>query len=231
MGKFERAFRKKYKQEVPSYETWRAENSHRFPQPAQSPEQIEDGHVMAKRRFPAWGWGALAGAAVLLALILTLVFSLRDYSSTTPISDFTFGEDKIYSISMTEEDVSTCQQYIPYFSELNIVDGVKRMHVIDDSLVLYVINSELQTESDYYFIESRIVFNEYFIPSDIGQYSNLDNYINADDIQVSYAIRGTDQYGFTEYNVLSEYEDVTIYWTVSSINDQFDEWLQLTFAA
>ena len=105
------------------------------------------------------------------------------------------------------------------------------MYYIDDSLVLYVINSELQTESDYYFIESRIVFNEYFIPSDIGQYSNLDNYINADDIQVSYAIRGTDQYGLTEYNVLSEYEDVTIYWTVSSINDQFDEWLQLTFAA
>ena len=122
MGKFEREFRKKYMQEVPSYETWRAENRHRFPQPAQSPEQIENGHVMAKRRFPAWGWGVLAGAAVLLALILTLVFLLRDRPSSLPdqpgsIPDLTFGDMQVYSISMSEDDLIRCQDFIMSFAD------------------------------------------------------------------------------------------------------------------
>lgn len=236
MGKFERTFRKKYRQEVPSYKTWRAENSHRFPQSAQSSEQIEDGHVMAKRRFPAWGWGVLAGAAVLLALILTLVFSLRDRPSSLPeqpgsIPDLTFGDNEIYSAPTSEEDDVRCQDIVPLFDSLIVFEKTKMLRYDDNSLVLYIIRGELETESDYYFLEIRAVLNDYYVPSDLNQYTNLENQFSMEEVEVSYGIRGTNIYGLTEYNVLSEYEDVTIYWTVSSINDQFDEWLQLTFAA
>ena len=237
MGKFERAFRKKYRQEVPPYEVWRAENSHRFPQPAQSPEQIENGHVMAKRRFPAWGWGVLAGAAVLLALILTLVFLLRDRPSSLPeqpgsIPDLTFGEDSIAMQELTEDVYEQCVEIVPSITEMTEIRlMMKAINIDNGSLVMAIINGDVETETDYFFVELRIVFNQNFIISDIGQYQKLDSSIAIGEMQIFYGVRGTDQYGFTEYNVLSEYEDVTIYWTVSSINDHFDEWLQLTFAA
>lgn len=236
MGKFERAFRKKYRQEVPSYETWRAENRHRFPQPAQSPEQIENGRVMAKRRFPAWGWGVLAGAAVLLALILTLVFLLRDRPSSLPeqpgsIPDLTFGDMQVYSISMSEDDLIRCQDFIMSFADWSVTESTKMLRNDDDSLVLYIVRGELETEADYYFIEARLVFNENYVLSNKDQYENLDESIEINGLQIFYEMQETNQTPRYRYYVLSEYEDVTIYWTVSSINDHFDEWLQLTFAA
>ena len=235
MGKFERSFRKKYKQDVPSYEAWRAENSHRFPQPAQSPEQIENGRVMAKRRFPAWGWGVLAGAAVLLALILTLVFSLRDRPSLPEqpgsIPDLTFGDRQVYSISMSEDDLIRCQDFIMSFADWSVTESTKMLRNDDDSLVLYIVRGELETEADYYFIEARLVFNENYVLSNKDQYENLEESVEIDGLQVHYELMETNQTPRYRYYVLSEYEDVTIYWTVSSINDHFDEWLQLTFAA
>lgn len=236
MGKFERAFRKKYRQEVPPYEVWRAENSHRFPQPAQSPEQIENGHVMAKRRFPAWGWGVLAGAAVLLALILTLVFLLRDRPSSLPeqpgsIPDLTFGIDEIYSVSMTDNEINGCREFIPYLEELLVQESTKVLRESDDSLVMYILRGELETEADYYFIEARLVFNENYVLSNKDQYEHLEESVEIDGLQIHYELMETNQTPRYRYYVLSEYEDVTIYWTVSSINDHFDEWLQLTFAA
>ena len=236
MGKFERAFRKKYRQEVPPYETWRAENSHRFPQSAQSSEQIENGHVMAKRRFPAWGWGVLAGAAVLLALILTLVFSLRDRPSSLPeqpgsIPDLTFGDMQVYSISMSEDDLIRCQDFIMSFADWSVTESTKMLRNDDDSLVLYIVRGELETEADYYFIEARLVFNENYVLSNKDQYENLEESVEIDGLQIHYELMETNQTPRYRYYVLSEYEDVTIYWTVSSINDHFDEWLQLTFAA
>lgn len=236
MGKFERAFRKKYRQEVPPYETWRAENSHRFPQSAQSSEQIENGHVIAKRRFPAWGWGVLAGAAVLLALILTLVFLLRDRPSSLPeqpgsIPDLTFGDMQVYSISMSEDDLIRCQDFIMSFADWSVTESTKMLRNDDDSLVLYIVRGELETEADYYFIEARLVFNENYVLSNKDQYENLDESIEINGLQIFYEMQETNQTPRYRYYVLSEYEDVTIYWTVSSINDHFDEWLQLTFAA
>ena len=41
---------------------------------------------------------------------------------------------------------------------------------------------------------------------------------------------GKDINGFNEYYILSESDNATIYWTVSSISGEIDEWLQMTFA-
>ena len=96
---------------------------------------------------------------------------------------------------------------------------------------MVIVWGNLQTENDYYFIEMRMVFNKNFRLAEADLYTRLENSIMIGETPVSYGVRGQDDYGFDQYRVVSEHGDVTAYWTVSSINGEFEEWLQLTFAA
>lgn len=227
MGKFERAYRKKFKQQAPPFGEWSDEHGDRLPQIA--PQDAAQGAVCAKRRLPAWIWVAAGG--VLLLLALTSAYLLHNRSQTGEISDLTFGEESVITKLLEEGDMQRCESVIPTLSQiLPSQPPTKTVLIKDDSLVMINIAGTLSA-TDYYFINARMVFNRYFLLADIEQYNDLDNQIRINGIDISYGAKGTDLNGFDEYYVVSEHKDATVYWTVSSMFGQFDEWLQLTFAA
>lgn len=243
MGRFERKIRKKLQQDVPPFDQWFEEHKDqlaKFDRPQESAE--DQGEVRAKRRVPTYAW--IVGAAVLLltALALTLAF-LLPREQTQPqiplqpsIPDLTFGDEAVSTVAMTDDELTEILQQMPQLDDLSInLKGTKFLYNVDGSTVLLSITGEFEAMEgdnlvDYYFVEARIERNENFIFYEKSYYDDLNNSMTIGNTQISYELMGKDINGFNEYFILSESDSATIYWTVSSISGEIDEWLQMTFA-
>lgn len=237
MGRFERKIRKKLQQDVPPFDQWFEEHKDQLAKFDHSQESAEDqGEVRAKRRVPTHAW--IVGAAVLLltALALTLAF-LLPREQTQPqiplepsIPDLTFGEEGVYATSLSSEELDGVIRIVPSLENCTILESQKILRNDDNSIVMIFLRGEQETSDDFYFIEARFSYNDNYIFPEKLYYEELEHSINISGTQISYAAKGTDDYGFTEYRILSESDSATIYWTVSSISGEIDEWLQMTFA-
>lgn len=237
MGRFERKIRKKLQQDVPPFDQWFEEHRDRLAKFDRPQESAEDqGEVRAKRRVPTYAW--IVGAAVLLltTLALTLAFLLpREQTqpqipSQPSIPDLTFGDEGVYTTALSEDELQAAMQRMPVLTDFTVTDSQKILHRDDDSVVMTVVRGEQFTDTDYFFVRAQIEYNENYIFSRKLYYENLANETTIGNTQVSYGLMGTDDYGFNEYYILSESDNATIYWTVSSVSGEIDEWLQMTFA-
>lgn len=229
MGRLERKIRKRLKQETQPFEAWCEAHKDRLSR-FEQPQESDLGQVKAKRRSPAFVWLACALALLFVALAVTLGLLLNNRPQS-PVSDLTFGEEAVRTEELSETEFDSCLEILPPLANLEREGELKEVLLEDGSLVNVIVWGSMVTENDYYFIEARIVFNSNFIISNRDQYTGLENSIMIGETPVSYGVRGRDDYGFDQYRVVSEHGDVTAYWTVSSINGEFEEWLQLTFAA
>lgn len=229
MGRLERKIRKRLKQETQPFEAWCEAHKDRLSR-FEQPQESDLGQVKAKRRSPAFVWLACALALLFVALAVTLGLLLNNRPQS-PVSDLTFGEEAVRTEELSETEFDSCLEILPPLANLEREGELKEVLLEDGSLVNVIVWGSMVTENDYYFIEARIVFNSNFIISNRDQYTGLENSIMIGETPVSYGVRGQDDYGFDQYRVVSEHGDVTAYWTVSSINGEFEEWLQLTFAA
>ena len=229
MGRLERKIRKRLKQETQPFEAWCEAHKDRLSR-FEQPQESDLGQVKAKRRSPAFVWLACALALLFVALAVTLGLLLNNRPQS-PVSDLTFGEEAVRTEELSETEFDSCLEILPPLANLEREGELKEVLLEDGSLVNVIVWGSMVTENDYYFIEARIVFNSNFIISNRDQYTGLENSIMIGETPVSYGVRGQDDYGFDRYRVVSEHGDVTAYWTVSSINGEFEEWLQLTFAA
>lgn len=237
MGRFERKIRKKLQQDVPPFDQWFEEHKDqlaKFDRPQESAEDQEE--VMAKRRVPTYAW--IVGAAVLLltALALTLAFVLpREQTqpqipSQPSIPDLTFGEEGVYATSLSSEELDSVIRIVPSLENCTILESQKILRNDDNSIVMIFLRGEQEASNDFYFIKARISYNENYIFIEKPQFENLENSTTIGGTQISYSMNGVDEYGFNEYYILSESDSATIYWTVSSVSGEIDEWLQMTFA-
>lgn len=229
MGRLERKIRKRLKQETQPFEAWCEAHKDRLSR-FEQPQESDLGQVKAKRRSPAFVWLACALALLFVALAVTLGLLLNNRPQS-PVSDLTFGEEAVRTEELSETEFDSCLEILPPLANLEREGELKEVLLEDGSLVNVIVWGSMVTENDYYFIEARIVFNSNFIISNRDQYTGLENSIMIGETPVSYGVRGQDDYGFDQYRVVSKHGDVTAYWTVSSINGEFEEWLQLTFSA
>ncbi len=229
MGRLERKIRKRLTQETQPFEAWYEAHKDRLSRFEQLQES-DLGQVKARRRSPALVWLAcmLALLFVALAVTLGLLFNNRPQS---PVSDLTFGEEAVRTEELSEAEFDSCLEILPPLANLEREGELKEVLLEDGSLVNVIVWGAMVTENDYYFIEMRMVFNKNFRLAEADLYTGLENSVMIGETPVSYGVRGQDDYGFDQYRVVSEHGDVTAYWTVSSINGEFEEWLQLTFAA
>ncbi len=229
MGRLERKIRKRLTQETQPFEAWYEAHKDRLSR-FEQPQESDLGQVKAKRRSPALVRLACALTLLFVALAVTLglLFNNRPQSLG---SDMIFGENDIAIEEMSSAEFENCLEILPSIANINVTDRLKGTHNHDNSLVLYIVWGNLQTSDDYYFIEMRFVFNTNFVLPNKDLYTGLENSVMIGETPVSYGVRGQDDYGFDQYRVVSEHGDVTAYWTVSSINGEFEEWLQLTFSA
>ena len=229
MGRLERKIRKRLTQETQPFEAWYEAHKDRLSRFEQLQES-DLGQVKAKRRSPALVRLACALALLFVALAVTLGLLLNNYSQS-PTSEMIFGENDIKVGALTEAEFEQCIEILPSIANIENEEKYKEVRQDDNSLVSIAVHGYNETDNDYYFVDVRIVFNKNFILSNRDQYTGLENSVMIGETPVSYGVRGQDDYGFDQYRVVSEHGDVTAYWTVSSINGEFEEWLQLTFAA
>ena len=229
MGRFERDIRKKIEESDQPFNEWFAERQDRLTDFEPPEEPASDlGPVRVRRRTFAWLTGAIA--VLLVAFVVTAVFLFRGQPQSQPqIPDLSFGEEGVYMEALTDEEFQQTLQQVPALSRLTVTEQRAVRHQQDDSIVMVIVMGEQETNDDYYFVEARIEYNENYMFLEKSQYDNLENVEMFGDIKVSYEVAGTDKYGFAEYRILSETDDATVYWTVSSVNGLLEEWLQLTF--
>ena len=229
MGRFERDIRKKIEESDQPFNEWFAERQDRltdFEPPEESASDL--GPVRVRRRTFAWLTGAIA--VLLVAFVVTAVFLFRGRSQSQPqIPDLSFGEEGVYMNELSDEELQGTIQRVPALASLSVTDQRKVLRYADQSLVMVVVKGEQMTDNDYYFINARIEYNDNYNFSEKMYYQDLENKIVVGDTQISYGLSGQDKYGFAEYRILSETDDATVYWTVSSVNGLLEEWLQLTF--
>lgn len=229
MGRLERKIRKRLTQETQPFEAWYEAHKDRLSR-FEQPQESDLGQVKARRRSPALVRLACALALLFVALAVTLGLLLSNRPQS-PVSDLTFGEEAVRIEELSEAEFNGCLNILPILDNVENGDRIKEVRRDDSSLVMIIVWGNLQTENDYYFVDVRLVFNKNFILADKNQYDDLESNAIINDVSVSYGVRGRDDYGFDQYRVVSEHSDVTAYWTVSSINGEFEEWLQLTFSA
>ena len=229
MGRFERDIRKKIEESDQPFNEWFAERQDRLTDFEPPEEPASDlGPVRVRRRTFAWLTGAIA--VLLVAFVVTAVFLFRGRSQSQPqIPDLSFGEEGVYMEVLTEDDYQQTIQRVPVLTKLTITEQWAIRHSVDHSIAMVNLVGEQMTETDFYFVNARIEYNENYNFSEKMYYQDLKNKTIIGNTQVSYDENGTDEYGLTEYRVLSETDDATVYWTVSSVNDLLEEWLQLTF--
>lgn len=229
MGRFERDIRKKIEESDQPFNEWFAERQDRLTDFEPPEEPASDlGPVKVRRRTFAWLTGAIA--VLLVAFVVTAVFLFRGRSQSQPqIPDLSFGEEGVYMEVLTEDDYQQTIQRVPVLTKLTITEQWAIRHSVDHSIAMVNLVGEQMTETDFYFVNARIEYNENYNFSEKMYYQDLKNKTIIGNTQVSYDENGTDEYGLTEYRILSETDDVTVYWKVSSVNDLLEEWLQLTF--
>ena len=229
MGRFERDIRKKIEESDQPFNEWFAERQDRLTDFEPPEEPASDlGPVRVRRRTFAWLTGAIA--VLLVAFVVTAVFLFRGQSQSQPqIPDLTFGEEGVYMNELSDEELQGAIQLVPSLKSVTITEKWAVRHNQDDSIVMATIVGEQETAEDYYFVNARIEYNKNYMFLEKSQYDNLENVEMFGATKVSYEVAGTDKYGFAEYRILSETDDATVYWNVSSVNGLLEEWLQLTF--
>ena len=217
MGRFERDIRKKIEESDQPFNEWFAERQDRLTDFEPPEEPASDlGPVRVRRRTFAWLTGAIA--VLLVAFVVTAVFLFRGQPQSQPqIPDLSFGEEGVYMNELSDEELQGTIQRVPALASLSVTDQRKVLRYADQSLVMVVVKGEQMTDNDYYNFSEKMY------------YQDLENKIVVGDTQISYGLSGQDKYGFAEYRILSETDDATVYWTVSSVNGLLEEWLQLTF--
>lgn len=230
MGRLERDLKKKVKNTKKDYSEWYSEHEQQILQRVdENNSEVDLGSVKVKRRVSVKVF-ILGGAVILLAAIIVMsVLMSRPKDQMPGIPDFTFGEEEVTELEMSEAELREVVENYTQLSNLDAVDGMKILYSKDSSLVMNVVNGELETSDDFYLIYLRISYTDNFIFFDKWGFEDLQNQTVINGTEIEYEAKGKDHYGMYLYYAVTKTEDATMYWSVSCIEGLFDEWLQVMF--
>ena len=230
MGRLERDLKKKVKNTKKDYSEWYSEHEQQILQRVdENNSEVDLGSVKVKRRVPVKVF-ILGGVGILLAAIIVMsVLMSRPKDQMPGIPDFTFGEEDVIELGMSEDELSEVVKNYTQLSNFDVLDGMKILYGRDSSLVMNVVNGELETSDDFYLIYLRISYTDNFIFFDKWGFEDLQNQTVINGTEIEYEAKGTDDYGMDLYYAVTNTEDATLYWSVSCIEGLFNEWLQIMF--
>ena len=231
MGRLERDLKKKVKNTKKDYSEWYSEHEQQILQRVdENNSEVDLGSVKVKRRVPVKVW-ILGGVIIVLAAIIAMSVLLSKTDSEVPeIPDFTFSEEEITEFEMSEAELNEVVEKYTQLSNFEALDGMKILYSKDSSLVMNIVDGELETADDFYFINVRISYTDNFIFFDKWEFEDLQNQTVINGTEIEYEAKGTDDYGMYLYYAVTKTEGATMYWKVSCIEGLFNEWLQVMFA-
>lgn len=227
MGRFERKIRKRLKDETEEFDVWFEKNKDSFPDfvDVRSEEESQGTVKLKKKKF----W-IIPTAFILVALCVFLCFLpliLKKEDITTPSF---FGDEIVIEKKMSEEEYQSILQENPFIDKMEVTIAVKIEKMDDGSLVFAILDSELETENDYYLVTVQIEYNPYYEFVSKPEYDNFDRQFFVNDFEIGYRLAGFDSDDLYWYYVLTERDGKRIYWEVHCFEESIEEFIQIIFA-
>lgn len=225
-----RDIQRKVKESKKPVEEWRTEHAEEIRSVIgkNMSEDTNVGMIKAKKRFFNYILGTVGILFIIIAVVVALL--INGQRSIQPgLPDLTFGEESVEAIQMSDEELVEVKEQHPQLNLLENTDGAKFIYQMDNSVVMTLVNGELETADDFYFVDARISYNDNFIFLDKWEYEELGSEVVVGSTVVRYEARGVDDFGLYLFFAVTETESETVYWRVSCMEGLFDEWLSIMF--
>ena len=131
---------------------------------------------------------------------------------------------------MSQEELEDIVVKFPELSKLSALKGFNEVYIENGTIVMNIVNGELETVNDFYFVEARISYTDNFIFLNKYEYDDLEETATVGETVISYETKGADDFGLNVFLATTESEDIKIYWEVSCVEGRFDEWMQIMFS-
>lgn len=198
MGRFERRIKKQMKQDTEKFDTWFEGNQAKlndFSNTRQSNEQLfNDGSVAKSRRV----WFSIVASVFCFIVCLSIVLSFLLSNGSNNI-DMTFGDDDVYVAQIDDDRKSNLLNDYTFINSMQIVAFDELRLIEDNSLVLTIIDGELETANDNYFIKVQIEHNRNYTFLYKTVYRDLKYKTAVDGWAVSYEQKSIDPSGLFVY--------------------------------
>ena len=226
-----RDIQRKVKESKKPVEEWRTEHAEEIRSVIgkNMSEDINVGMIKAKKRFFNYILGTVGILFIIIAVVVALLINGQQQSIQPGLPDLKFGEESVEAIQMSDEELMGVKEQHPQLNLLENTDGAKFIYQMDNSVVMTLVNGELETADDFYFVDARISYNDNFIFLDKWEYEELGSEVVVGSTVVRYEARGVDDFGLYLFFAVTETESETVYWRVSCMEGLFDEWLSIMF--
>lgn len=224
MGKFERKIRKQMKSEVEDFDVWFEKNQEKFPGfTNMSNEEIEQGSEIKVKKKKIWLVSSGFFLAVLCVMLCFIPLMSQDQTLTH------FGDDAVYETVIEDSEQATIIQENPFLAKISYVSGKKLLKTEDDSLVFVILNGELETEADYYFVTLQIEYNSYYDFLSKSSYEELENQTEVKGFSIRYDLMGLDADELYLYRMSTEKDGQRIYWEIHCFEENIEQFIDLMF--
>lgn len=197
------------------FDRWYAANEDKLGEfsPVSARDANARGGVRVKRFLPA---AAFIGLAFVMVMVLVILFVTNNGQE----DNFTFSNDMVYSSKLSDSELSAVKDEYDFVDNMDVVQATKLLYKVDNSLVVILLESEVLSQDNYYFITLQIEYNEHYDFVDKYYYHNLDNSTTTDNFDVSYEQMGLDDGGLYTYLLRLESENLnTVYMEVHCFED------------
>jgi len=222
MGRLEKEIKKQMKNDAEEFDAWYAKNQKQLYAFSEGNESLErsNGHgVIALSKRALYPVIACVGCIVICLTVLLTVFLTNGKNDI----DLTFGDESVYSAVATEDELQTAVEAFPFISKMQITSQYAMLLREDNSLVFLIIDGELETENDFYFIKIQIEYNKHYEYGYKSLYNELINETSINDWRVCYEQGLNDINDLYVYYLLLEDKDgQNIYIEVHSFENDFD---------
>ena len=140
-----------------------------------------------------------------------------------------FGDEAVIETNLSEEEYQRILQENSFINKMNVTLARKIEKTDDGSFVFAILNSELETENDYYLVTVQIEYNPYYKFVSKTEYDNFEKTLNINSFDISYRLAGFDSDDLYWYYMLTEKDGQRIYWEVHCFEESIEEFVQIIF--
>lgn len=222
MGRLERRIKKQMDKDTEKFDVWYAKNQKQLYSFSEKKDEI--GHsnrhsVIAISQKVLYPVIACISCFVICLTVLLTVFLTNGKNDI----DMTFGDESVYTGNVSEDELRTAIEAYPFINKIQVTTQSALFLREDNSLVFLIIDGELETENDFYFIKIQIEYNSHYEFGYKTFYNELINEISISDWKVTYG-QGLNDINdlYVYYLLLKDKNGQNIYMEVHCFENKFD---------
>lgn len=214
MGRFERKIKKQINKDREVFDVWYEKNQDRlngFTVESEVKELHKVGNVLVKdRRIWIPTVAFLCCIAICVAVLLPICLNKGNNDF-----DMRFGDERVYPVMITDEEMQSTIEDYPFISKMQITAQGELLLRDDNSLVFTIIDGELKTPEDYYFLRIQIEHDKNYEFGYKSVYRELKNQTIVNNWEVTYGQGENDVNDlYVYYLLLEDKEGQNIYMEV-----------------